>query len=102
MVTEARPVRTPASSCLRCSSAPFIRLLTSAYRPLRSLTSIGLSPRDCRMAALQNCRTEDREVSCGHQRSDGVAADGSLDVARRPQIEYDDRQTVVHAERYGR
>ena len=38
--TEARPVRTPASSWRRCSIAVFIRLLTSVNSPFRSLTSI--------------------------------------------------------------
>ena len=34
----------PANSCCTCSSAAFMRLLASAYRPFRSVTSIGHPP----------------------------------------------------------
>src|SRR5438552_2288946 len=37
--------------------------------------------------------------SCCHQRADRLADDGALDVARRAEIEHDDRQAIGHAER---
>src|SRR5262245_38018067 len=80
IVTVARPLRTPASSCLTWSIAVFIRLLTSPNRPFRSLTSIA-------------------DTSRRDERADGLADDGAPDVPRRPQVEDDDRQAIVHAER---
>src|SRR5580704_7416450 len=85
IVTDARPVRTPANSCWTCSSAVRIRLVASRYRPFRSLASIGVSPGPLRC----------------HERSDRLSRDGALDVACRSQVEHDDGQAVVHAERDG-
>src|SRR5438552_14085538 len=88
IVTVARPVRTPANSCFTCSSATFMRFVDSAYRPFKSLTSIGGSLRGPERTALRR-----------HKRADGLAGNGALDVARSLEVKHHDRQAIVHAQR---
>src|SRR5437764_14874033 len=95
IVMDARPVRTPPSSCFRCSSAVVIRLLTSANNPLRSLTS---------MVVVSNLRAVRRAGPfgsaarlCRDERADRFTHDGAAQIARRPQVDHDNRQAVVHA-----
>ena len=83
IVVVARPVRTPASSWRTWSVAAVIRFVHSAYNPFRSFTSIVVSPLG------------------SHQGPDRLADDRALDVARRAEVEHDDRKPVVHAERDG-
>ena len=64
--TEARPVRRPPSSWRTCSMALSIRFLTSAFRPLRSLTSMRL-PRQFGV--------------CRDRRAHGFAHDDAPEVA---------------------
>src|SRR5689334_20819728 len=83
MLTEARPVRTPASSRRTCSICASMRFLTSANSPFRSLTSI--------MSSLR-----------GDRGADSLAGDDAAQVAGRAQVEHHDRQLVVHAQGDGR
>src|SRR4051794_24312757 len=69
--------------------AAFIRLFTSPYNPFRSMTSIG------RSSILKFKDSGSRR----YQRPDRLAGHRALDIARSSQVEYDDRQPVVHAQR---
>src|ERR671919_2854931 len=75
---EARPVRTVANSRASTSSAAFMRASTS-------FSTV------CMTAPLSGRRGDDR--------AHGLAAYDPRDVAGSGQVEHDDRQLVVHAER---
>src|SRR6266699_5670453 len=78
---DARPVRTAANSRPSASRAPVIFVSTS----LIMLTTLWVSAMD--------------SPSRRHDRAYGLAEDDPLDVTGSGQIEDDDRQLVVHAER---
>src|SRR5688572_17041161 len=81
MSVEARPVRTPASSFRTKSICPSMRFLISAKSPFRSFTSI-TDP-----------------LSRGHDRPHRFTHDDPPDIARCLEVEDENRQLVVHAER---
>src|SRR5262245_36935028 len=99
-LTVARPVRTLAISRRTRSIAASMRVLTSANIPFRSLKSMnhplvgwwfvvgGLGSWFVDRCAL---------LPSGDGRSDRLAENHLPDVSSLPQIEYDDRQLVVHA-----
>src|SRR5215470_12329513 len=77
---DARPVRTPANSRDSTSMAAFIRVS-------RSFSTT------CMPSSLPRRRR--------HDRAHGLAENEPLDVAGAREVEHDDRQLVVHAERDG-
>src|SRR5262245_29021235 len=95
-----------------------MRFPTSAYRLFRSFTSIGrlhwrrFDAAGSRPAPLSRVEDRDRKLllprpsradlsSGGYERADRLARNRTLDVARRSEIEDDDRQAIVHAQRDG-
>src|SRR5687768_5100139 len=102
MSVEARPVRTPASSLRTKSIWPSMRFLISAWIPLTSLASICVPcSAECRGqsknygSALCILNSELRS----HDRPHRLPHDHPSDVAGRLEIEDQDWQLVVHAER---
>src|SRR5688572_11582519 len=86
MEIDARPVRSPLSSFRTCSIAWSMRVVTSAFSPLISVTSMTVP--------------HTREVLVrAHDGSHRFAHDDSTEVPRVTQPKNDDRQLVVHAER---
>src|SRR5687767_3635643 len=92
MVTDARPVRTPPSSRRTCSICASMRFFTSPNSPLRSLTSITVSVEWPMTRAGGSRSRSDR-------RPDRIAHDHAAQVAAGAEVEHDDRQFVVHAQR---
>src|SRR4029453_2269389 len=79
MLVEARPVRTPASSLRTKSIWPSMRFLISACKALTSIP----------------------ELLRGHECTDRFTHHDASDVARRLEVEDQDRQLIYHAKRDG-
>src|SRR6185503_18082258 len=90
-LTVARPVRTDAMSRRTRSMAPSMRVFTSPNMPFKSLKSISAGW----WLLVGRSWLADR-------RADRFAHDHAADVAGLAQVEDDNRQLVVHAERDGR
>src|SRR5713226_7667304 len=95
--TLARPVRSPASSLRKSSTAFSIRALACAIASL--VVAI---------VVIQPCLSLTRLLGGGSNKLGSVCADGGadlfaqhnpLDIPRHVQVEHDDGQLVVHAER---
>src|SRR5579862_672796 len=84
--TFARPVRTPASSLRKSSTAFSMRVRACTIASLLvEIALIALSPRSF----------------CRHRRTHSFAHHRAADVSRPVHIEDDDRHPVVHAQRDG-
>src|SRR5688500_485651 len=105
-LTVARPVRTDAMSRRTRSMAPSMRVLIWANMPFKSLKSISGFLR----WQLPNPTPNSQDyclgfgiwklgVSVAHRGPDGFTHDHAADVAGFAQVEHDNRQLVVHAER---
>src|SRR4029434_1518335 len=88
--TGARAGRAWAISLRTRSMPASMRVLTSVNMPFRSLKSISVIRSSCgpRAGALY-----------GDRRADRLAEHDAADVARLPQVEHDDREFGVHAQR---